>query len=505
MVQPLRSQERPPPPPPPTDALPVAPVQDARPTEPVQDVRPTEPIPDARPTEPIPDARPTEPVQDARPTERVQDALPAVDADAPPPPPPMDTQKPADERPPRQDEDRPTPAGRSSPGAPPIGGAAEAGNPVVSLVSMRAGPTAASGPCEEDGKQSMSVNVDDDRLEVRWSNENCSIRVSARGDIEFTPDFRAIKSMSSGSRFQFEERQGTERRELEIQSRDGQLEYRWRVDGRDRPYDTAAREWFADMLVLFFRVTGYQAEERATWILAQQGAGGLLAEAERIRSDYGQRKYLLVLLEKGDPDDDMVSQVIQLAGRDIGSDHELGKLLEASTENRTLSGSNRRAYIEATRSMGSDHQQSQTLAHLMATERLDEAELRLLLNAALAIGSDHDAAELLIAVNENIDDLDRETRDAFLATAGTIGSDHQLYRVLSALAERPDLSNGDLTALLDASAEIGSDHQQAALLIEIADSHSLQGASRDAYLRAVDMIGSSHQRDQARKALLASG
>ena len=87
--------------------------------------------------------------------------------------------------------------------------------------------------------------------ESRWSmtlrDGRDRIEVSSRGDVELVEEgARLDVELGPGARFELDAKQNGVRRQLEMRA-GGAIDYR--VDGRRRPYDDAARLWLSSVLV----------------------------------------------------------------------------------------------------------------------------------------------------------------------------------------------------------------------------------------------------------------
>jgi hypothetical protein len=90
----------------------------------------------------------------------------------------------------------------------------------------------------------------------------------------------------------------------------------------------------------------------------------------------------------------------------------------------------------------------------------------------------------------------------FFQTVGTIKSDYEHRRVLSALLKTNKLSEAALTQLLDSAATISSDYEKASLLLEASRSYTGDARLRSAFLKAVETIKSEYERGRVLSALL---
>lgn len=364
----------------------------------------------------------------------------------------------------------------------------------AAVIPQEAGAMCGPGDGEARTRSSMT---NDDRRTIEVEYGDCSSTVRIDGDVEFTDDFSGITRLASNAFVRFDVDRGRSTRRLEIRpGSGGRPEYRWTIDGRDRTFDAEAERWLAAALLDLFRSSSYMARERATWILQQRGAEGVLAEVQLMLSDHAQGTYLAILLEQGNLSSGEVRNVIQIAGREIESDHTLGQVLLATAESYSFDGVTRSAFLEAALSLESDHTQGQVFEVALLRGDLSPDNLEALLTAAAgSIESDHTLGQVLMHVGERYG-LAPRLREPYLRAAATIESDHTRGQVYTALLDQPDVSASEVAAVLDASTGIESDHTLSELLIRTAAS-GLPGAElQRSYLEAASSIESDHSLSQ---------
>ncbi len=336
----------------------------------------------------------------------------------------------------------------------------------------------------------------------QWTHNDHRIKITTEGGkLELTDDWTGIARLSSGTKVRFEEDDGRTEHRLDVEAgRDGQPVYTWRVDGKERAFDAAGRQWLEGMLLRLVRGSGYDADRRVAWFLKNQGPNGLLAEISQITSDYVKSLYFQKLFARKGLGADVVERALRQAGKEIGSDYELAQTLTAVAGTQTLAEPVARAYAEAARSIGSDYEQRRSFSTLLAKERPSPAVLAVMLQAQ-EIGSDYELAQLLTEVPPAALG-DATVRSAYLKAAEGIGSDYEHHRALSVAVASEKLSGDSLVAVLRSAArEIGSDYELASLLVEIAGRYNLTGTARDAYVEAASSIGSKYERGRAEEAL----
>ncbi len=333
--------------------------------------------------------------------------------------------------------------------------------------------------------------------EIEIEVGRCRFDIEMRGEIAFSPEEDRVERMGRHAYLEIDEKIGRDRRRIEVSAdANGQPEHVWFVDGERRPFDDRAQAWLREALPLIFRATGIDAPARVGRLLARAGVDGVLTELPLILGDHVQRIYLAELLEQAELDARDLARTLNLAGRELGSDHELAELLTGLSSDQLEAQPARLAFVEATKSIGSDHELRRTLATLLERQLSTEV-IDAVLESAQTIGSDFEMAELLIELTAR----GLTPSAAFFDALDTIGSDYELRRVLAATADRVDLTSELVSAMLETSRTIGSDQEMAELLVQLARSHPIDDDLRDRFLEALESVGSEHQRGRVLAAL----
>lgn len=293
------------------------------------------------------------------------------------------------------------------------------------------------------------------------------LKVLVSGEVTFAPDDSGIVAMASGAEFELFEKSGGTRRSLEVENVAGKLEHRYELDGDAHPFDAEARAWLARTLPHVMRETGMQAETRGKRLLAAGGPDALLAEIDRIESDYSRARYLAVLFAEATLDDARLDRALAIAGK-IGSDYELRRVLEGG----------------------------------LAPRKLSPAHQAKLLGAASGISSDYEQAELLVAL-AGAQSLEGPVLDAWRTVLDGIASDYEQRRVLMALLENG--SPAAVSLALESAANLGSDYEARQLLAAAAPATRGNDATLAAYLRVVEGIASDYEHRQALQHLVEAG
>lgn len=368
--------------------------------------------------------------------------------------------------------------------------------PLTDSSSCRAGSPRSSA--------SSSSSSSDDRSPrhtlLRYSAEGCTLELEAQGDFRLTTDFSDIDQIDAGGSVTVTERDGADRRRMEMRPGQGGVAHRYFVSDAKRPYDAEARAWLSATLTELLRRTGYAGDARSRWILQTRGPEALFQEIALVSGDYAKRVYYQELIAEGRLDPATVARVVTRAGDEIASDYDLAEVLILVADRYPLSEPARTAFVGAADHLQSDYDRHRVLKVVLAGNDLPDDLASAVLESAGGIRSDYDLAEVLIQLMSK-HPITPGMSAAFFRAVDGIASDHDHARVLTTLSERPGFTQ-DLAAGVVASAgRIQSGYDRAEVLVNVARHAKLTGALRDAYIRAAEKIGSESDRNRALAAL----
>ena len=342
----------------------------------------------------------------------------------------------------------------------------------------------------DDGKRSTTV---------RWRRGDCEIRLDARGDFGVRTDLSGFVGVEDGGYVQIEERDGDVERRLRVVGMGRDLEYRWSVDGRNG-FDVNRERWLADILLALERRTAMFAKQRVPELFRTGGASAVLAETERMPSDYAKKTYFANLLGLGRIDDAQLERLLRQTEL-MSSDYERAEVLRAvASRQGPVTDRVARAMIAVAQRMSSDYEKRRALSAGLESVSTVEAKAAFF-TAAATISSNYELAELLIAAQRRslVDSL---TSDAYFRAVGRLNSDHERRRTLSALMKLRPASPAVLAGVLKSSESINSDYELATLLVEFAKTVDVRGPLREQYLKATRTINSDYEYRRALQALL---
>src|SRR5215510_6956693 len=263
-----------------------------------------------------------------------------------------------------------------------------------------------------------------------------SLEMTVRGEVEFNDDYTEVKRVADGGSLEVREGRGGLRRRLEIEAGPGGgLSISYFVNGQSRPYDADAKAWFAKVLDEAVTESGLNAGPRAQKILKDRGAGGLLDEISRLKSDHVKNLYFQELSKSGSLDARSSTRAIDIAARQMSSDHYKAQVLDGLQEQAMRDDPTRVAFLDAAGTIRSDHYRAQTLLAGLKSDKLSKEALLLALKGVGGISSDHYKTQVLLKVAESDFD-DNAIRSAYVEAAATVRSDHYRAQALSAVLKR---------------------------------------------------------------------
>ena len=334
-----------------------------------------------------------------------------------------------------------------------------------------------------------------------WSNGGEKVEVSYNGSIEFTDDDTDVKSLGPHGWLKISDGKWFSGQRVEFQADgSGNIQRRFWVGRSEKPFEPEGRQWLAQVLPRFIRQTGLGAPRRVARILASKGPAGVLAEISLIEGSWAKRLYFTELLKADGLDPRTIEQILAQAGREIDSDFELASLLIGSADRLLVDDAARKAYFDAARTIDSDFEMRRVYSAALKRVEPTPQLLATLLDASTGIDSDFEQASLLLDVALK-QPLDATTRDPFFKALGTVASDFEHRRVLSALAAgKQDAAT--VSAMLESAATIASDFEQASLLLELVQQGPMEGPLRAPFFHALSSVDSSFERSRVLVALL---
>jgi hypothetical protein len=346
----------------------------------------------------------------------------------------------------------------------------------------------------------FSLCLHADTQHMRWQDDGLFSRMDleTRGTVEFTDNDSDVKNLSSDGYFHLEQWSAGPSRTYLVRPGSNGIERLYSVDGVSKTMDADGRAWLARILPEVIRESGIGAPERVKRILRQQGAGGVLAEINKIHNDHSRRVYIENLVDYGSLNGEDLREAMRL-GRKISSDGEKAALLVAAAPHYQTSAT-RESFFDSVDSISSDGEHRHVLAKVLERYGPDRETLTLALRSAKRISSDGEKA----AVLEQAADFrltDDTARTNFFRAADSISSDGEHRRVLSAVLKK-NADKDILVRSLRSASGISSDGEKAAVLSQAAEVYVDDAIVRKAFFDTAGTISSDGERQHVLSTLL---
>lgn len=325
---------------------------------------------------------------------------------------------------------------------------------------FRAGLTLAAACCVLAAAASAQERH---RMQLYWINGDVAVEAQLDGRIEFTDDYRDVRSLGTDGRFALQERRsGEPTRRIEFRGRgDGTVERRYFEDGRLTAEDAEARAWVGRILFETVRNQGIDADRRVRRILDTQGVDGVLAEIAEIEGSGGRRAYYTELFRQARLRPGQAARALDGLARDTDSDGDQARLLRLVLPQLELASAPvRDAFFSATTEIDSDGDQRLVLRSALERAAGIDGALVAWLRSAAEIDSDGDKSSLLVMAARLNRFASDAVREAFFAAARSIDSDGDKARVLLAVPAESLRDERTSAAYVAAARTIDSDGDQ---------------------------------------------
>jgi beta-lactamase regulating signal transducer with metallopeptidase domain len=347
---------------------------------------------------------------------------------------------------------------------------------VPSVPAVPAIPAAAWGDLSVCGKGvnnhhvSMESHNDYSRWDVSWSGSNCNVDLRAEGDVKFNASATDVQSIAAGGFFTVESRQNNTLKQVKITSSNNGLQYVYKVNDKQQPFDEEAHKWFAQFLLDLERVSGFAANTRIPALLAQGGPVALLDEISNLQSDYVRGIYFQKLLEQPKLPAPIVQRIIQQAGQQLGGGYELARILMAVSKQYDLPDeTSRTAFLAADEKLKGDYERSSVLIEFLRRANLSKGDVNMALNSA-----------------------------------GGIKGDYEKSRVVLSSLDQKTLGPSEIDLYLKIVSSIRGDYEKSRTLINLAHAYPLDGVLHDHYLKTAESIHGDYERNRALAAVQKS-
>jgi hypothetical protein len=349
---------------------------------------------------------------------------------------------------------------------------------------------------------SASIHEDDNKRSwtVKLSGDGCSVDVRAEGRFEFNADFTDIARIAAGGFFRVDVTDRGVRHQLDIEPADAGLVRKWRVDGREQPYDAAARAWFAAFLIELDRRTGIGVDIRLPILIKQGGVDAVLRETALMISDYARHQYYTKLAQATKISPAEAARVLNQAAALSTSDYYLAELVTAFASSGRQDAAVRAALVALVEKMKSDYYQSTSVSAIVGPGAPNAADMDVLLKLVPRMSSDHYKGEVLLKILK-AEGIGAAQRATVAKAVRSMTSDFNASEVLTALARTGVSEDAVRRAYFEAAATLESDHYHLQAISAFVRSSGVAERGLLDALASTKSIGSDHYRAEALAAI----
>lgn len=388
------------------------------------------------------------------------------------------------------------PAAPATPASPAVPG-------VPAVPAVPAEPAVAGGDLSVCGNRAKLHNMNMEshdgykRWTATWSGDNCSVDLHAEGEVKFNAEATEIQSISSGGLFEVNLRQDDTLKQIKVTPSANGLQYVYKVNGKQQPFEGEAKTWFSQFLLALERSTGFAADARVPALLAKGGPNAVLDEINNLQGDYVRGIYFRKLLEQPNLTSPVVQRVIKQAGDQIHSDYEMARvLMTVATKYDLPDEASRTAFITAANKLTSDYEHSRVLIELLRRPNISKENVSMALNSAAGIKSDYEKSRILLSLLDQ-KAFDQSQLDFYLKLVSAIHSDYEKSRDLLAPMQKYTLAADQINRIMDATTAIKSDYEKSRLLLGLAKQGKFNESQMANYLKVVDSMKSDYERSRS--------
>ncbi len=261
---------------------------------------------------------------------------------------------------------------------------------------------------------------------------DCRFELSSVGTVQFDRETAAIESISPGGVIDMTTSIRGDVTQLVVRaSATGDLGYEFTRNGQRVDYGSDGTTWLAQFLLALDRTNAFAIEQRLPLLLQTGGPAAVLAEIDRMHTDYARRSYLLRLMQSAPLDAGQLWLAANTTAS-ISAPHDVAELIVALTGRYALPDSASRGVLlrRALALRNDDHDQVESLLGIIRRTALTHDETFAVLSKVPSMQGDYEKSRLLIPLVAGRA-LDGELKNAAVAAAESIGDARERARVLN--------------------------------------------------------------------------
>lgn len=346
---------------------------------------------------------------------------------------------------------------------------------------------------------SQRGNVTSINTVVDDNGRKSSMKIRIAGSITFTDSEDDVLTLTRRAQF-IESIDGNTRRLDFRRDSDGKVVRTYRVNGQIVAYDADAQKWFAAWVPSLLRETGLNADQRIARFNQKGGKAAVLAEMDRIKSDYARAHYVGAYVKAGLLDDAHMPRVIGLATK-TNSDFERRKILNAIVEKQSLSSAQQVMVMGAVAKMESSFEQKNVLVALAPQLAADQVVSNALRETIREMDSDFERKTVIEALAAR-GTLAPTLIEASVESLDVMTSDFERANALKALvAHLKKPTNTQLAAIAQSMRNMRSDFELRGVLTAWADAAAPERSTFQAMLQTVKDMRSDFEKRIALEAI----
>ena len=343
-------------------------------------------------------------------------------------------------------------------------------------------------------RTSSSVSIDTDdhgkrgKTTVTINDENGSISFVTTEDIVFNEDETAIERFGRDGSLKFKK----DGKKLTAETGDdGRIYYTYNDGAKTQVLNEEGSKFLAKAIQTMIAY-GVGAKARAERLYRKGGSSLVLAEVDKLKSDFTKSIYLDFLLSFSNLSQPELLTIVKKIGTAVNSDFEKAKLLKQNAPVFLSNAETSDAYLEAVKGINSDFEKANALKELL-NKSLSTGQFQQVLDATRSIGSDFEKANVLKQTLDN-NKLSAEQFTAVLKTISTIGSDFEKSNVLKTALDGNTAVGEQFDEALAVINSIGSDFEKANVLKKVTSSGSKTERQWESLINAAATVGSDFEK-----------
>lgn len=368
------------------------------------------------------------------------------------------------------------------------------------LVLLAAGVLTVVGPrfieIDDDDDGVSVVNFDDgDSGSFQLKEGGLALAAKWKGVFEFSADARSLTALDRS--LEVEVKDGSVLRRAVFEAADGKVKVS--AFENDQPISGAAGDAeAAELLQLFARSSGVNAEQRLKAIIASGGKTAAVTEIGALTSGHAAGAYISALAQLATLDDADIANLSQRVAVQK-SDYAKRRALTALLEHQKLSDAGLQEVLAAAKTIGGDHE-VRLIVEALAENKMSPVNAAAVTALLADIESDH---EVRLAAEALIQGKALKPTDAAQAAATSLAAiegDYEKRLVIEAAAER---LHDDVmaAALIEGADGIRGAHERRLAIEKISENISEASAFWPALIALVKGVDGDHERRLAVEAL----